>query len=436
MKKILLLILIINFLGVIQSNSSENLDFEKINFNTNEQNPGSATDKIIDFYKAQIKRSPDDYFNYNRVGELYIRKARETGQLSYYDKAEEFLNYALVLNSHNYPSYIYLGQVSSSRHDFAQTLRHAQKAIEINDIEDSAYGIMGDAYIELGKYEKAKKAYEKMAKLEPSLFSLSRLSHIKDIIGDTEGSINDMKKSISYGIRHRLPKENIAWAEVILGSIYFNKGDLKNAEIHYKKSLSLLRNYYLALEHIAELNAVKGNYKQAIKVYNLVLEINPNPDFHVAIADVFEKMGNKEKSREHYEIATDKYEYQLNSGFNGYLGHHARFYADSEIDLQKALQLAKRDLEIKKDVHAYDTLAWVYYKLGDYERALSYCRESLKQGTKDAGIYFHAGMINYKAGNFSDAKKYLDLSLKTNPYFDMNSPDQAKAVIKQISLAE
>ena len=253
-----------------------------------------------------------------------------------------------MLNSHNYPSYIYLGQVSSSRHDFAQTLRHAQKAIEINDIEDSAYGIMGDAYIELGKYEKAKKAYEKMAKLEPSLFSLSRLSHIKDIIGDTEGSINDMKKSISYGIRHRLPKENIAWAEVILGSIYFNKGDLKNAEIHYKKSLSLLRNYYLALEHIAELNAVKGNYKQAIKVYNLVLEINPNPDFHVAIADVFEKMGNKEKSREHYEIATDKYEYQLNSGFNGYLGHHARFYADSEIDLQKALQLAKRDLEIKK----------------------------------------------------------------------------------------
>ena len=436
MKKLFLLILMISFLGVFQSNSSENPDFKKISFNSNEQNPGSATDKIIDFYKAQIKRSPDDYFNYNRVGELYIRKARETGDLSYYDKAEEFLNYALELNSHNYPSYIYLGQVSSSRHDFAQTLRHAQKAIEINDIEASAYGIMGDAYIELGKYEKAKKAYEKMAKLEPGLYSLSRLSHIKDITGDTEGSINDIKKSISYGIRHRLPKENIAWAEVILGSIYFNKGDLENAEIHYKKSLSFLKNYYLALEHIAELNAVKGNYKKAIKMYNRVLEINPNPDFYIALADVFAKQGNQDKANELYEIAKGKYETYLNNGFNGYLGHHARFYADSEIDLQKALQLAKRDLEIKKDVHAYDTLAWVYYKLGDYKRALSYCRESLKQGTKDARIYFHAGMINYKAGNFSDAKKYLDLSLKTNPYFDMNSPDRAKAVIKQISLAE
>lgn len=87
-------------------------------------------------------------------------------------------------------------------------------------------------------------------------------------------------------------------------------------------------------------------------------------------------------------------------------------------------------------MHAYDTLAWVYYKLGDYKKALSYSRVSLNQGTKDAGIYFHAGMINYKAGNFSNAKKYLDLSLKTNPYFDMNSPDRAKAVIKQISLAE
>ena len=396
----------------------------------------SETDTLINFYRNKTKRNPYNYFNYNKLGEAYIRKARETGQLSYYDKAEEFLNYALELNSNNYPSYIYLGQVSSSRHDFAQTLIHAQKAIEINDIEASAYGIMGDAYIELGKYEKAKNAYEKMAKLEPSLFSLSRLSHIKDITGDTEGSINDMKKSISYGIRHRLPKENIAWAEVILGSIYFNKSDLKNAEIHYKKSLSFLKNYYLALEHIAELNAVKGNYKISIKVYNRVLEINPNPDFYIALAGVFAKKGNQNKANELYEIAKGKYETYLNNGFNGYLGHHARFYADNEIDLQKALRLAKRDLEIKRDVHAYDTLAWVYYKLGNYERALSYCRESLKQGTKDAGIYFHAGMINYKAGNFSDAKKYLDLSLKTNPYFDMNSPDRAKAVIKQISLAE
>jgi len=56
--------------------------------------------------------------------------------------------------------------------------------------------------------------------------------------------------------------------------------------------------------------------------------------------------------------------------------------------------------------------------------------------TERRGNLFYAGMINYKAGNFSDAKKYFNLSFKTNPYFDMNSPDQAKAVIKQISLAQ
>ena len=106
-------------------------------------------------------------------------------------------------------------------------------------------------------------------------------------------------------------------------------------------------------------------------MYNRVLEINPNPDFYIALADVFAKQGNQDKANELYEIAKGKYETYLNNGFNGYLGHHARFYADSEIDLQKALQLAKKDLEIKKDVHAYDTLAWVYYKLGDYKRALS-----------------------------------------------------------------
>ncbi len=245
-----------------------------------------------------------------------------------------------------------------------------------------------------------------------------------------------MKKSIRYAFRHRLPKENIAWAEVILGSLYFNKGDIKNAEVHYLKSLSHLDNYYLALEHLAEINAVRGNYQNAVKIYKAVLELNPSADFHVAIADVYEKMGNEEKSKEHYDIAKDKYESYLDSGFYGYLDHHVSFFADNEIDLDKALALAKKDLEMKQDVFTYDTVAWVYYKLGDYKKALKYSKMSLKHGTKDAGIFFHAGMINYKAGNLTDAKKYLSLSLQTNPYFDMNSPAEARAVIKTIDLAK
>ncbi|NIU87202.1 MAG: tetratricopeptide repeat protein, partial [Nitrosopumilaceae archaeon] len=342
------------------------------------------------------------------------------------------LSKAIEINSNNYTSYIFLGQVASSGHDFNKTLKYAKKAIEIDDSQAPAYGIMGDAYIELGKYDKAKKAYERMIEIKPSLYSFSRLSHIKDITGDTEGAIMDMKKSIRYGFRHRLPKENMAWAEVILGSLYFNKGDLKNAEIHYLKSLSHLNNYYLALEHLAEINAVRGDYEKAIKIYSLVLELNPNPDFHAAIAEVYDKMGNKEKAEEHLMIAKDKYESYLESGYFGYLEHHAGFYADNEIKLNKALELAKKDLQMKQDIYTYDTLAWIYHKLGDNSKAMQYSKKSLEHGTKDAGIFYHAGMINYSAGNLSDAIKYFDLCLKTNPYFDMSSPDEVRNLIRQI----
>lgn len=430
MKRLLLLLIIFTIIGVNTSYSSENIILSSLNLNN--QTTTNCTDHLIEYYHLQIQKSPSDYYNYDKLGQLHIRKARETGDLSLYDKAEQFLKKSLELNSNNYNSYIFLGQVASSRHDFNKTLKYAKKAMEIDNKEASAYGIMGDAYIELGQYKQAQRAYEKMVSLKSSLYSLSRLSHIKDITGDTDGAILEMKKSIRYGFRHRLPKENMAWAEVILGSLYFNKGDLKNAEVHYLKSLSHLNNYYLALEHLAEINAVKGDYEKAIKIYQVVLEINPSPDFHAAISGVYDKMGNKEKAEEHLKIAKDKYENYLDSGYLGYLEHHAAFYADNEIKLDNALELAHKDLEMKQDVFTYDTLAWVYYKLGNFKQALKYSKKSLEHGTKDAGIYFHAGMINYSAGNLSDAKKYFDLCLKTNPYFDMSSADEVRNLIRQI----
>ena len=51
------------------------------------------------------------------------------------------------------------------------------------------WGTLGDAMMELGKYEEAGKAYSKMAAIKVSLTSLNRLAYYKFVNGDAEGAI-------------------------------------------------------------------------------------------------------------------------------------------------------------------------------------------------------------------------------------------------------
>ena len=58
--------------------------------------------------------------------------------------------------------------------------------------------------------------------------------------------------------------------------------------------------------------------------------------------------------------------------------------------------------------------------------------EALKLGTKDARLFFHAGMIHSYLGQAEQSESYLTRALVTNPYFDSLQADVANATIRQL----
>jgi len=393
----------------------------------------SPSDSSINFYKSNIKNAPEDYYNYIKLGEAYIQKGREIGHIAPYNNAEKALNKSVELNPDAYAAYIYLGQVSSYKHDFYKTLEYAKKAIELRPDKVISYGVQGDAYLELGMYEEALKAYSTMHYLEPGFYSYSRISQIKFLMGDTNGAIRAIEKSLEYGSNINLPNENIAWAKVILGSLYFNSGKLDEAEKSYKEALEIFDSYYLALEHLAEVKAIKGHYEEAIELYEETLNLNPKPQFYISLGDIYESQGKTEKAERLYRKAEKSYEVIIQDGIKGHSRELVLFYVDSNQHLDLALDLALQDSKDTEDIYAYDTLAWVYFKRSELEKAEDAINHSLKLGTKDAILYYHAGRIYYKQNKFEEAKKYLELALTINPYFDQNKADESRALIMDIN---
>lgn len=391
----------------------------------------SSTDNHIAYYERLLSRNARNARAYYGLGDALIRKARETGDPVYFNRAEEALRRSLEIAPRNAGVVRHLAYVFYSRHEFHQAATYANNAIEIDSTDGDAYGILGDAFLEVGQYDKAREAYQKMMQLGQNLYSHGRLAGLKSIRGDNRGAIADLEQAIQSGKAADNPKESIAWAEWQLGSDHLALGNLKEAEAYYLQALQSYPNYYRALAGLAHIRAVQKRYEEAIDLYKQAIGIIPAPEYAAALGDIYAKTGRPEQARKQYALV--EYIGYLNA-LNKVLYNRelAYFYADHDIKLKEGLELAWSELEYRQDVYAYDLLAWSLYKNGKPEEALSAMSEALKFGTKDAKLFFHAAMIYHQIGEAEKAKEYLRRALSTIPHFHIFYAEMAERTLKEL----
>ena len=85
-----------------------------------------------------------------------------------------------------------------------------------------------------------------------------------------------------------------------------------------------------------------------------------------------------------------------------------------------ALPISRKDLELRQDLHAYDTLAWVCFKKDLQKEAKAAMEKALAQGTAEAPLLYHAGMIARAGGDQRLANGYFARARAINPAFVMN----------------
>ena len=83
-------------------------------------------------------------------------------------------------------------------------------------------------------------------------------------------------------------------------------------------------------------------------------------------------------------------------------------------------------------VIAADALAWALYRNGRYAEAEPYAVESLRLGTRDAKLHFHAGMIAHALGDEGRARELLSTALTINPHFSPIGAPLAESTLAEI----
>jgi regulator of protease activity HflC (stomatin/prohibitin superfamily) len=85
----------------------------------------------------------------------------------------------------------------------------------------------------------------------------------------------------------------------------------------------------------------------------------------------------------------------------------AVFLATRHESPETAVRLARAELDSRGDVFTHDALAWSLAAAGNLAEAHSEMQRALAEGTADARLFFHAGVIASQSGHAADADCWL-----------------------------
>jgi tetratricopeptide (TPR) repeat protein len=384
--------------------------------------PKSASpDPLMQRAETLIEKFPNSPVGYTQLASIYAKKARETGDFSLNSKAETAVAKALEVEPADATARKLQASLALTFHRFSEALELGTKLQQQFPNDSFVYGVLTDANAELGLYEKAVDAVQKMIDLKPDTASYARAAHMRSLYGDHNGSV-EMFKSAARSADPS-DKEAQSWCLVQLGDELWRNGKYGEAETVFDEALINFPNYYLAVAAKGKVRAARGDLAGAEKFLADAQNRVPNAEMTVLLQEVYTLAGDSERADQQAKLLEAVEEKLAQAGDQRQL---ALFWADRDTRLNDALVIGEREYQARKDIYTADVYAWCLYKTGRTAEAKKIIGEAMRLKTKDARILYHAGMIDAAAGDTIAAKKNLAAAIKLHPAFDIIQIQKAK----------
>ncbi len=435
-------------------------------------------EEASEIYEKALKLDPKRKNIYLRLGPIYMEKGD-------YDNAFRVYSQLVKYFPKSYVGHFFLGKIYAEKGKLRKAEEKFRKTLELEpDLDEPHYELL-NIYENQGKNRKTLKIYKKLLKDNPdnirAAMGLGYFYHNIGMHGSSLKILSGLGKEslikpeiIRTIIRLYIEKKKYKAASIILEGML--KGAPSSSDLHYiagvaydglkneKKMLKHLmkvrpdsRFYPNAVVHISFLYQEKNQIDKAIGFLEGVIKKVPdNPDFLKYLAIFYEDKKDYGKAEKTLKqgLAIDPDNIQLlfrlgviydkssrksecidimrkiikldpkNANALNYLGYT---YADLGKNLDEAEKLIREALKYKpNDGYIIDSLGWVFFKRGDYKKALNYLKKAIGLVPDDPIILEHVGDAYNKLNDRKNALKYYNRSLFKR------KKDDKKAMIKKI----
>jgi len=388
---------------------------------------GSSSDTVslLRRLQGEARARPDDAQTNALLGLAYAQRARETGDAAYYTRAEAVLRRAHRLDAKNVYALTGLGGLALARHRFAEALELGREARAAAPSTAAPYGVVGDALLELGRYDEAFAAFDRMAALRPNTSSYARISYARELTGDVPGAIEAMELALDASIGR---PEAYAFTAVEIGKLHWSVGQIAQSARSYRLALWARPGYGPALDALARVEAARGRLTQALGLQRRAVEAIPLAPYVAQLGDLLVRAGRPDEAKEQFALVGAIEQLQVANGATTDL-ETALFRIDHGVKLRESLALASKARAARPSVVGDDVLAWALARNGRCVEARVASERSLRLGQREATFFFHRGMIERCLGNRTAATTWFTRALDLNPHFSILwAPFARKAV--------
>lgn len=268
--------------------------------------------------------------------------------------------------------------------------------------------LLGRLYRSQKKYDSALAEYEEsLSKSRDDYEILKAILGVYIERGQAEKGVERITSVLSDNPKH-------AGAYQLIGSYYL--GEKQEIEAVRFLNLAIQSNprWLLPYANLGAYYEQTGRRDLALKTYRQALAALPGePSVLMNLARVYELSKD-------YENAIEQYETLLDSNPGNILARNnlaSLLSLDhSQHDLDRALELA-REFDQTEEPVFWDTLAWIYYRKGEYEKALP-LQVKAAEKSPDVPIYhYHLGMIYLKKGERAAAAEHLQKAVNSGKDF-------------------
>lgn len=423
--------------------------------------------KAIQAYRRVIAINPSNHDAYLLLGTLYAQENR-------FREALEALEHLKALLPDNPLASYYKARIFLDMKFYDQAEAAYQEVLQINPFFDRALLDLAYIYEVTERFSEAEATYLRLLEINPNhAQARNRLSnlYIRQKLYDkaleqlrvlSQQDAEDLEARLKIGIIHlqqrkyqeaisdfqSLLKDRPQYDQALyyLATSYEEKGeraDLEQAVVNLRLIPETSPLWDPAQMRLAVLFSKLNDHKSGIQCLEKAIALKPQVmDFYLYLAFLYEETKDFAKALETLNagmaaggetvallfrkgIVLDRMDRKdealavmqkiltLDKDHAGALNYVGYTYADKGIRLDEAKELIERALQKEpEDGYIMDSLAWVYYRQGEYVKALQVIRKALEIVPDDPVILEHCGDILQALGRLEEARKAYEKALE------------------------
>lgn len=378
--------------------------------------------------RAAIQENPRAHQAYAALATAALQQARETSDPSWYSVADEAANRARTIAPDNVEAIDALAALANARHRFRAALAFSRRSLAVEPDHFAPLETGADALIELGRYKEGFAMVQERLRLRPDAASYSRASYVAELTGDHTHAIELMGLAVAAA---GPGSEARAWTRVQLALLRVESGDIARAERELRAALAETPDDSGALAGLARIAAHRGELDTAASLYERALAATPSSVYAAALIEVDTARGRDDRVAAGRALLDKLNRAEQQQGVRLAMDR-ALIDADLRRPTPADVARARAAHRTRPGVFGDQILGWVLTRAGSCDEGLRYARRSLRLGTKNSLMLFHAGSAAHCAGEHAEARRYLSDALARNPSFSVRWAPEARRMLDEV----